>query len=90
MNDAPWLVGKPLGRGQTVDKTPVWLGRRPRAAMHGVQPQALHAVWRRQGLDGGDVFRRYEWRKSQSDRIDQEGREIQYTETEPDERYHGW
>ncbi len=57
---------------------------------HTLTPQALRAVFRSQGLDVCDVFRRSKRRKSQSDRIGQKGRDIQRAETEPDQRYHGW
>jgi hypothetical protein len=84
MDDAPWLAEEPLGGRQTMGAQTKLLGR------HTLTPQALHAVFRRQGLDVCDVFRRDKWRKNQSDRIGQKGRDIQRTETEPDQRYHGW
>ena len=60
------------------------------SGVHTLTPQALRAVFRRQGLNVCDVFRRYKRRKNQSDRIGQKGRDIQRAETEPDQRYHGW
>ena len=84
MDDAPWLAEEPLGGRQTMG------ARTKRSGEHTLTPQALRAVFRRQGLDVCDVFRRYKRRKSQSDRIGQKRRDIQRAETEPDQRYHGW
>ena len=84
MDDVPWLVEEPLGGRQTMGAQIKLIGG------HTLTPQALRAVFRRQGLDVCDVFRRSKRRKSQSDRIGQKGRDIQRAETEPDQRYHGW